>query len=413
MRAPAVVRVPFCGLPCPPLRIDATAGGGRSVSGGCRVAREAAGRVVDPRGPRRGGTPVDHAAALQHAAAILAAAKRPFVGGLAWSTTGTARRAVRLADRLGAALDIEGGEAAAVESEAIAMAGLSAATFGAVRDRADVVLLWRCDPRPEHPELLPPRRPAAADGAERRVIRLGAEGPSAPGDLEALAALRALALERAPHLGASAAGARAGSVDIATLRAAALALREARHAAILWDARAVTGSEGPATALALALLARDLDDRRGPDGGRRAVARPLGGGGNVAGALSAILSERGHARRLGASWSADAVLLVGARRRPAILDASGVPPRLVVVGPGVPEGVEEPEVHIPAAVPGLSGGGLWMRADGIALPVRNVVPASDPSEEAILDDLLDRLQAATAAGARPPAATAEPPGAVR
>jgi len=422
MHASTIVRVPFCGLPCSPLRIDAIGAGGWTVAGGCGVARAAAGRAPDRGGPRVGGRPAGLDAALDRAAAILAAARRPHVGGLAWSTIGAVRRAARIARRLGATLDIEGGSATAAESEAIAIAGLASATFGAVRARADVVLLWRCDPLAEHPGLLPGRLPAAAGGGERRFVRLGAAGPAEPGDLEALAALRALALGRAPHLAAAPPGTRAGGLPVEALRDAAAAVGATRHAAILWDAQAVNGPTGAAVALALALLARDLNDARDHDDSRRAVARPLGGGGNIAGALAAVLSEVGHARDLGPVEGADALLLVGPRERgtagaaaatpaaaaPAVAASAMAAPGsttpapvagVVVIGPRLPEGREEPDVFLPTAVPGLSGGGLWMRADGIALPVRDVVPRTAPLEEEILDALTARLPDERGAGA--------------
>jgi hypothetical protein len=294
-----------------------------------------------------------------------------------------------------------------------------------VRARADVVLLWRCDPRPEHPDLLPARLPAAAGGGARRFVRLGAVGFSEPGDLEALAALRALIRGRAPHLATVVDGASAGGIPVGALREAAAALASARHAAIVWDAGAVRGATGAAAALALALLARDLDDapnvaRAGDEtasrpvigrprpvaSGRRAVARPLGCGGNVAGALAALSSELGHARDLGPGGAADAVLLVGARviggrEGGARTDdaGAGAPPaarpRVVLIGARVPDGLVAPDVFLPAAVPGLSGGGLWMRADGIAVPVLEALPRVVPLEEEILDALLARAAGTT------------------
>src|SRR5262245_8950716 len=170
MHASTVVRVPFCGLPCSPLRIDDAGAGAWSVSGGCSVARAAA--APPPRaGARVGGRPADLETALARAAALLTGARRPRISGLAWSTIGTARRALRPGRRIGATIGIEGGDAVAAESEAIAIAGLTSATFGAVRARADVVLLWRCDPRDEHPALLPAQLPPGAGGGERRFVR--------------------------------------------------------------------------------------------------------------------------------------------------------------------------------------------------------------------------------------------------
>src|SRR5262245_37262388 len=103
MPLPALVRVPYCGLPCSPLGIDVIGPEGEppGVSGGCRAAREAVARASDAGGPRIAGRPAPHDRALATAAEILAGARRPRVYGLAWSTIGTARRAVLIARRLG------------------------------------------------------------------------------------------------------------------------------------------------------------------------------------------------------------------------------------------------------------------------------------------------------------------------
>jgi hypothetical protein len=61
----------------------------------------------------------------------------------------------------------------------------------------------------------------------------------------------------------------------------------------------------------------------------------------------------------------------------------------------------------------LSGGGLWMRADGIAVPVRDVVPKTAPLEEEILDALMARLPDARGAGPERGAGQARLPEAAR
>jgi formylmethanofuran dehydrogenase subunit B len=425
------LRVPSCGLPCPAVVVEEDAAGEAGVSGGCPVCRDAA---VAPRGstgdaPRIAGHPATFAAAVDAAATLLTRARCPLVYGLSRSPVGAARAAALVARALRAAIDIEGSDVLAPDLEALATFGLAAATFGEIRSRADVALLWRCDPRAAHPDLLPadasiflvPPAPEGPDGGRvTGAPRGGGRGelrllPVAPGgDLEALLVLRAFAGGAAPR------AATAGGIATGDLAAAAAALRAARYAAILWDTAATAGPLGLAVASALALLARDLND------GGRAAARPLGPGRNVAGSMSALLSVAGLPRAAGfhsgdpdrlpeplggaamiARGAADAMLLVGVRRIPAGITAGNAAgrPALVVVGGSLPEGCPEADVFLPAAVPGYDGAGLFQRADGVPVPVRAArvgvprppdppatAPATArPQEETVLAALLARL----------------------
>ncbi|HUD71918.1 MAG TPA: hypothetical protein VMQ62_08125, partial [Dongiaceae bacterium] len=275
------------------------------------------------------------------------------------------------------------------EIEAIGQSGLVGATFGAVRDRADVVLLWRVGGLADHPDLLPAS--IALDGtprARRMIASASAGVPASTGaDLEALATLRATV--------AGATGAKTSP-----FAEAAAALLEARFAAILWSAESARGAGGAAIVTALGRLVRDLEAR-----GRRAVGRSLGMPGDVAGAMSALQSETGLPRAVrfasaGGAAAPDpfdgvapaqrggAILLVGPRQA----CAGGRAPA-IVVGPDLPDGSPEPDVFIPTALPGLSGRGTWLRADGVAAPVRGPIPATAPFEEQILAQLAERLPA--------------------
>jgi formylmethanofuran dehydrogenase subunit B len=415
MDAALSLRVPFCGLPCPEVRLAPGAPGGERVSGGCPTCRAEAMRAVpDVARPAVGGQPASETQALDAAAALLLEARSPFVFGLSMSSCGTARRAASIARRLRGAIDVEGAAALESDLQALRAFGLAAATFGEVHRRADVVLLWRCDPRLDHPDLIPARLPG--DGSAARLFLLvpppgeiagaGARALAVAegGDLEAILVLRVLLSGREPAGVAPGRGATVvagGRFALADLIEAASALRRARYPVIVWDAAATRGPGGAVVAYALTLLARDLNERQ------RAAARPLGAGGNVAGAMASILSECGHPRAVGfagdgpreapevfgagpmLAGGADALLLVGARV--VVPPRHGPPPRAVVVGPWRPEGCAEPEVFIPTAVPALSEKGLWLRADGAAVPLRAPRPSSQPTERDVLDRLIARL----------------------
>src|ERR687885_466851 len=188
--------------------------------------------------------------ALDAAAALLADARAPLVYGLGRATCEAQRAAVALAEALGATIDPAGPLLDGASGAAFPARGASTATLGEVRDRAEVVVIWRADPATTHPRLferlrLPShgrtlvvvdeRRTATAEHADTLLER------PASGDVEALWTLRALVREDAPD------GADPALTDLARQ------LRGARNAAILHHVR------GAVEALALHALVRDLN----------------------------------------------------------------------------------------------------------------------------------------------------------
>jgi formylmethanofuran dehydrogenase subunit B len=187
-------------------------------------------------------------------------------------------------------------------------------------------------------------------------------------------------------------------------------LRRARYSAIFWDPRATSSGRGVAIASALTLLARDLNATT------RSVARPLGAGGNVAGAIAALAAACGYPRAAGfadgtprfapgefdaarmiGAGGADALLLLGTRSvemAPGTARGGSRPaPATVVIGPRLPRGVDDPEVWIPTSTPGLSAAGTATRADGVTVVLKALVPSRLPAEDDVLDRLLERFAA--------------------
>ena len=89
--------------------------------------------------------------AVDAAAAILRQARAPLVYGLGQTSCEAQRRAVALAEAIGAVVDAADGGAAGTAYQAI---GSSTATFGEIRDRAELVVVWRADPIDTNPRLL-------------------------------------------------------------------------------------------------------------------------------------------------------------------------------------------------------------------------------------------------------------------
>src|SRR3954469_3215990 len=119
--------------------------------------------AAPPPAARIDGREADLDAALDEAAAILASARAPLVYGLGRTTCETQRAAVALAEAIGATIDPAGPLLDGSSGLASQARGASTATLGDVRDRAEVVVLWRADPLTTHPRLLERLRLPSAD----------------------------------------------------------------------------------------------------------------------------------------------------------------------------------------------------------------------------------------------------------
>jgi formylmethanofuran dehydrogenase subunit B len=322
--------------------------------------------------------------AANAAAAILARARAPLVYGLGQTSIEAQRRAVALAEAAGAIVDPGGGRGASLAHQAL---GSSTATFGEIRDRAELVVAWRADPVVTHPRLLGRLRlERAARGARTLVVvdeRRTATAEEADAfveldaarDLEALSALRALAASVPLD------GDRVSALE--ELRELAERLRGAEHLAVLYGA-GVAGDE--LGALALFALVRDLARER------HAVTLGLRGEGNARGAEdvlawqtgfpAAVSFARGHPRANPGELSAAALLergevdaaLVVASDPLAHLPAAAAQ-RLrelptVVVDARATATAQAARVAFATAADGIEVPGTVHRMDGVPIPLR-------------------------------------------
>ena len=115
----------------------------------------------DPSAAEIDGVPAALDAAYDRAAEILRRAKNPLIYGLSRSTTAGQRAAAALADRLGATIDTTASTGHAPSIMALQQVGESTCTLGEVKQRADLVIFWGCDPLKTHPRHIerycPPR----------------------------------------------------------------------------------------------------------------------------------------------------------------------------------------------------------------------------------------------------------------
>ena len=341
--------------------------------------------------------------AADAAAAILRQARAPLVYGLGQTSCEAQRRAVALAEAIGAAVDPAGGGAAGLAYQSI---GSSTATFGEIRDRAELAIAWRADPVLTNPRLLGRLRldrAARADRApseprppaDRALVVVDAEPTAtadeadsfveldAARDVEALRVLRALAThtpfdhDRAEDLPLDALGDLAGQI------------RGAGHVAVLH------GALGELEAFALFELVRDLARDR------HAVTLALRGDGNARGAEdvlawqtgfpAAVSFARGHPRANPGELSAaallergevDAALIVASdplEELPALRDLP-----TVVVDVRTTATAAAARVAFAAAPDGIQVAGTVHRMDGVPVPLRALLAADRPSVEDVL-----------------------------
>jgi formylmethanofuran dehydrogenase subunit B len=395
-----------CGCGCDDIEVVVSAEALERVTGTCRVGDAwFSDRTADADPPARvDGREVDVAEAIDVAAAILSEARLPLVCGLGETDCETQRAAVALAEAIGAVLDPAGPPGDGAAGAAAQAVGLSTATFGEVRDRADIVLAWRADPAASHPRLLPRLRldrAGRADGGsdrERTLVVLDAQRTAtadeadsfielAPElDFEALWAMRALV--RGVPLDRD----LAARLPLDALAQLADRLRACRYGAVIHGSGLAATGAGYVNALALLALVRDLARIA------HVVALPLRHDGNARGAddvlawqtgyPSAVSFARGYPRAQPGEFSAadmlgrgetDAALVVGFDALAHLPPTAGDHMRripTIVVAPRATETAAAARVAFGTAAGGVFREGTAHRMDGVPVPLR--APLTSP-----------------------------------
>ena len=308
--------------------------------------------------------------AVDAAASILSGARAPLVYGLGRTSCEAQRRAVALAEATGATIDV------GAATGAYASIGASTATFGEIRDRAELVVIWRADPATTHPRLLERLRldPAAVVVVDTQRTATADEADAfveldPAGEFEALWALRA------------------GAGDLAER------IRGARHVAF------IHGALDELTSLALHSLVLDLARDR------HAVTLALRADGNGRGAEDVLTWQTGFAGPVSFArgfpreappagellerGDVDAALVVAAdplERLPALRELP-----LVVVDACATATAEAARVAFTAAADGIETAGTLHRMDGVPVPLRAPRAAERPGIEDVLAAIEGRV----------------------
>jgi formylmethanofuran dehydrogenase subunit B len=350
-------------------------------------------------------------AAIARAANILAAASHPLIFGLGQTTSEAQRAAVALAARIGACIDASSGQDDHSTTGALQSDGQVTATLGEIRNRGDLILVWRTDPLESHPRLfsryaLDPtgyfvpggrsdRFCVVIDVNQTRSAREVANqflSIKEDGEIEALWTLRALArgVELDPVAVES-----GTEVPLETWRGLVGRMTAARYGVIFYGTGGANGRRGSLIARGIHSLTRELNATT------RFVCLPLAscdgrdtGARNVltwtTGYPGAVSLSRGDPRygpgefgpgEILRKGEADAALIVADSPRSSEM-ATGIP-RIVLTSDGS-EPCAGPAVVFRTSVLGLHTTGTVYRMDGVPLPLRPVLTSPFPSAEEVL-----------------------------
>lgn len=358
--------------------------------------------------------------ATARAAEILRASRSPLVYGLSTSSTPGQRAACRLADRIGAVIDTTASTCHAPSIIAVQSVGESTSSLGEVRHRSDLVVYWGSNPVESHPRHI--ERYVDAPGMfilggrdERRVVVVDAVKTATaevadqfvrvdPGcDFDLIWALRAAIKGVSFHEGS------VGGVPTATILELAEQWKQASYGAFFFGLGLTKHGVPHANVEALLRMVTDLNDHT------RAIARRMRIPGDVAGADSVLCWQtgfpfsvslsRGYPRYSPGEYTAnkllennevDAIVLVGSEgvgKLSAQAQANLAQIPAVVLDSPNAKPYPSATVQFTTATYGIHRSGTAYRMDEVPIPLRSVIPSALPSDDEVLKDIEEQLQA--------------------
>ncbi len=373
-----------------------------------------------PQPPTVDGDPTSWEEAVATAARILDEADSPLIYGLSSTSTEAQRKVVELADKIGAIVDTTSSVCHGPTGLAMQAVGEPTCTLGEVRNRADLLIFWGCNPAVSHVRhfvrysalpkgIYTPKgrkgrtvvvvdvRPTASSRAADEFLQV------APGaDFEVLTTLRALVQ------GKPVAADAVGGVPVSELASLVERMKTCRFG-VAFMGMGLTQSRGRDLNVSeLFTLVAELNEYT------RFSVIPMRGHGNVAGADQVMTWQSGYpfavsfARgypRYGpgeftavdvlARSEADAALIVASD--PAAHFPAAAARRLeriptIVLDPMPSLTTPAARVHLPTACCGVDAGGTFYRMDGVPLQLRPVLPTARPTDVAVLTQIIEAVQ---------------------
>lgn len=416
MRTENVVCV-FCGCLCDDIEVVVEDNEIVKVAKGCAISRSLfINHGKKPVKPMVGGIEVSIEESIEETVSILTHARYPLIYGLSGTTCEAQRKAIGLAELVGGNIDNTASVCHGQTILALQAVGVVSCTLGEVKNRADLVVFWGCNPAEAHIRhmarysvsargqftpngrrdrtivVVDVRRTRTADAAD---IFLQVK-PSK--DYECLSALRAIL--KGEKLDAD----EVGGLPIGALIELAERMKKCRFG-ILFVGLGLTATKGKHRNISAALsLVRDLNHFT------KFAVMPMRGRFNVAGSCAtftwqtgypyAVNFSRGYPQYGPGEFSAvdllvrrevDAALILGAD------PVASFPYHAAHYLEDIPTiaidfkrsmTIEVAKVVIPVAAAGISTGGTAYRMDNIPIRLRKVVDSPYPSDEEILGKII-------------------------
>lgn len=368
-----------------------------------------------PRPPLVMGAETAWDIAISEAARVLVAAQSPFIFGLSSTSTEAQRKAVELAAELRASIDTTSSVCHGPTSLATQVVGLPGCTLGEVRNRADLVIFWGCNPAVSHPRHFDRYSLPRGKRTSRTCVVVDVRPtPTAqiadtflqiqPGsDYEILATMRALAQ------GKEVAAKEVGGVPLSLWQQLVGQMRSCRFGVVFFGLGLTTSPGRDLNVGELVALVAELNQHT------RFSALPMRGHGNVAGADEVLTWQTGYpfavsfsARfpRYGpgefsavdmlANDEVDAVLVIASDPLLHLPDRAARRLRaipVVVLDPRPSQTAQVARVFLPTACYGLDASGTFYRMDGVPILLRAALPPQRPSDEQVLDQMLKAVRA--------------------
>lgn len=416
---------PFCGCLCDDIAVEVEDSRITAVKKACASGRsffmnahaQAAKPTVD-------GEEVDWPQAVDAAVRILNDAANPLIYGLSSTASEAQRKAIALADLLGATIDSTSSVCHGPTSIGIQSQGEPTCTLGEVKHRADLLIFWGCNPAESHQRHFA-RYSALARGKltpggrkDRTVVvvdvrpTLSAKRADVflqvrPGyDFELLNALRALLQGQDLDVD------QVGGVEVARLRDLVERMKSCRFGVIFFG-MGVTQTGGKHLNVAeLVALVAELNAYT------RFTTMPMRGHGNVAGADCTLTWQTGYPFAVSfargypqynpgeftavdvlARGEADAALIIASDPlahfpRRAAQRLAQIP--TIVLDPEMSLTAQVARVVLPTAIYGVNAAGTAYRMDNVPLPLKKIVESPRPTDEQVLDWMIERVKTCSA-----------------
>jgi len=359
--------------------------------------------------------------AVARAAAILDGADSPIIYGLSSTASEAQRKAVKLADKLGAMIDTTSSVCHGPTGLAMQTVGEPTCTLGEVKHRADLVMFWGCNPAESHLRhfarySVTPKGTLTPNGRRDRTVVVVDVRPTSstrvadlflqilPGkDYEVLTALRALV--KGKQLSQDV----IGGIPISALQDLADKMTSCRFGVVHMGMGLTQTGGRDVNVSELFTLVAELNSHT------RFSVIPMRGHGNVAGADQVMTWQCGYPFAVNfahgyptygpgefttvdvlARGEADAAMIIASdpvahfpNKAARLLER--IP--TIVLDPMPTLTAKSAQVVFPTACYGLDAAGTAYRMDSVPLRLGSLLPRQRPTDEQVLDQIIEAVHA--------------------